>query len=117
MGKTVALIQAACTMGVTVGGGNDQEILAAKEYAVGVGMAFQIRDDILDVIGTLEALGKNVGVDAQNEKCNYVSLLGIEKATALVSEYTGRALTALTLFKGDTAVLREFARALAYREK
>ncbi len=115
-GKTVALIAAACRMGCIAGGGSGQLEDAAGKYAEGLGMAFQIRDDILDVLGDAEKLGKNVGMDSLREKRNYVSLLGVDKAQALVEEYTARAIAVLDHFPGDAAFLRELAQGLAGRE-
>ena len=116
MGKTVALIDAACRMGCVAGAGDEKLLKAAARYAEGLGMAFQIRDDILDVRGSVERLGKNVGMDSIRDKRNYVSLLGVEKAQALVDEYTASALAALNEFPGDTSFLRELALLLAQRE-
>lgn len=115
-GKTVALIQAACEMGVIAAGGGEDLLAAARDYAEGVGMAFQIRDDILDVLGDAGKLGKNTGMDSAHEKRNYVSLLGVERAQELVEEYTGEALKALDAFPGDSSFLRGFALELAGRE-
>lgn len=116
MGKTVALIDAACRMGCVAGAGGEQLLKAAGRYAEGLGMAFQIRDDILDVRGDAERLGKNVGMDSIRDKRNYVSLLGVEKAQSLVDEYTVSAVAALDAFSGDTSFLRELALILAQRE-
>lgn len=80
-------------------------------------MAFQIRDDILDVLGDAASLGKNVGMDAARDKRNYVSLLGVENAQRLVDSFTAQAEQALDAFPGDTGFLRELARSLATREK
>lgn len=115
-GKTVALISAACLMGCIAAGGGAVQLEAAKLYAEGLGMAFQIRDDILDILGDPEKLGKNTGVDSAREKRNYVSLLGVERAQALVEEYTQQAVTALNSFSGNVAFLRELALTLAKRE-
>ncbi len=115
-GKTVALISAACQMGVIAGGGNEAEQRAAARYAGSLGMAFQIRDDILDVIGDSAKLGKAIGSDSENKKSTYVSFLGLEAAQAKVEEYTNSAVTALAEFKGDTAFLENLARELAERE-
>lgn len=116
-GKTVALIRAACQMGCVAGGGDKSALTAAEEYAEGLGMAFQIRDDILDVTGETEKLGKNTGMDTMREKRNYVSLLGLEKAQQLVGDYTNRAVSALSAFSGDTAFLRDLATTLAERDR
>ncbi len=116
MGKTVALIAAACVMGCIAASGTEAQLEAARQYAEGLGMAFQIRDDILDVLGNSEKLGKNVGMDSIRDKRNYVSLLGVEKAQALVDEYTEKALSALNGFTGDLTFLRELAQSLKNRE-
>ena len=116
-GKTANLIMAACMMGCIAAGADDACIEAAKKYALHIGLAFQIRDDILDVAGNAEELGKNIGIDAQNGRCTYVSLLGLKKAQALVDSYTEIALEALNAFSGDTEYLRTFAVQLAKRNK
>lgn len=116
MGKTVALISAACRMGCIAAGGSDDELEAAGRYAEGLGMAFQIRDDILDVLGDSQKLGKNVGMDSTRDKRNYVSLLGVEKAQTLVEEYTQQAVEALGAFSGDASFLRDLALTLAKRD-
>ena len=115
MGKTVALLQAACVMGVISGGGSDTQQKAAAAYAEGVGMAFQIQDDILDVVGDPGLLGKNVGVDSKNGRFTYVTLYGLEGAKKLVNSYTEKALVALRDFSGDTQPLRDFAVQLSRR--
>ncbi|MBQ2668408.1 MAG: polyprenyl synthetase family protein [Clostridia bacterium] len=116
-GKTANLIMAACMMGCIAAGAEDKLVEAARNYALHIGLAFQIRDDILDVTGTAEELGKNIGIDAQNNRCTYVSLLGIEKAQQMVDTYTNTALEALAVFSGDTVFLRDFALQLANRTK
>lgn len=116
MGKTVALIAAACRMGCIAAGAGGTLQQAAEQYATGLGMAFQIRDDILDVEGDPQKLGKNVGMDTVLEKRNYVSLLGAEQAQKLVEDYTGQAIRALESFPGDTEFLTELAKSLERRE-
>ena len=116
MGKTVALISAACRMGCTAAGAVQEQLQAAEKYASGIGMAFQIRDDVLDVLGDAGKLGKNTGADCKQEKVNYVTLLGPQRAQILVESYTAEALEALQNFSGDTAFLKELARTLAGRE-
>ena len=115
-GKTVALIDAACRMGCIAAGAGEAQLAAAPRYAQGVGMAFQIRDDILDVLGDAETLGKNTGMDAARDKRNYVSLLGVETAQELVESYTGQAVDALGIFPQDQSFLAELAQALANRD-
>ena len=63
-----------------------------------MGLAFQIKDDILDVTSTTEVLGKNIGSDIENGKTTYVSLLGLVKAEELLREYTNKAISALSVY-------------------
>ncbi len=114
--KTGALICAACQMGCIAAGASEEKLQAAGDYAQNVGMAFQIRDDILDVQGTSEKLGKNVGVDEKNQKRNYVSLLGLEESQRLVERYTSQAVKALECFSAEAEFLTRFAESLAVRE-
>ena len=95
--KTGALIKAACLLGVLAGQGSDKQMEAAAAFAEHLGLAFQIRDDMLDVIGNAEELGKATGMDAG--KNTFVQLYGIEKCDALVKDNTQSALTQLTAFE------------------
>ena len=115
--KTACLIEAACMMGCICAHASDEEIAAAERYAHAVGVAFQIVDDILDVTSTTDELGKPVGSDQENEKSTYVSLLGIEKCREEVARLTEEAIEALSVFRGNTAALADFARKLASRRK
>lgn len=115
--KTANLIEAACMMGCIVAGADDEKVKAAERYAHGIGLAFQIVDDILDVTSTAEELGKPIGSDADNEKNTYMSLLGLDRCRELVDELTNEAVDALKAFDGDTAGLEDFARKLAERKK
>ncbi len=118
IGKTVCLIMAASVMGVIAAGGNSEKIEAAENFSMGIGLAFQIRDDILDVIGDADIMGKNVGVDNANNRKNYVTLYGLEKAQELVESFTNSAITALEIFdKSKTQELKSFALNLATRNK
>ena len=120
--KTGALLRAACMMGICASMGRrevDESCMdAAWHYATNLGLAFQIRDDVLDAISTAEELGKPVGSDAANQKATYVNLLGVEACEALVLDYTVRAKEALDAGRwlGDTAFLRELADSLAVRK-
>ena len=116
-GKTVALLKAGCIMGVIAAGGSEKQIKAAESYAQGLGMAFQIRDDILDVTGDPTTLGKNVGIDEKNDRFNYVSLYGLGGAQILVEQFTEEAVKALDVFENDTDGLKEYALKLINREK
>ena len=115
--KTANLIEAACMMGCIAAGADEEKVAAAEKYAHGIGMAFQIVDDILDVTSTAEELGKPIGSDADNEKNTFMSLLGIDRCRELVDEYTNEAIDALGAFDGDTSGLADFARKLAERKK
>lgn len=95
--KTGALISAACQLGVIAAGGSSEQQKAAAEYADAIGLAFQIRDDILDVIGDAETLGKATGMDAN--KNTFVRLYGIETCKEMVKMHTERALAALQSFE------------------
>ena len=111
--KTGALIRAACEMGVVCGGGSSAQRTSARCYADRVGLAFQIRDDVLDVIGDAEKLGKAVGVDAQ--KNTFVRLYGLESCQKLIETQTELACLALEDFE-NTTTLRETAEYLANRD-
>lgn len=93
--KTGDLIRAACQMGTVLGGGSEEQIQAAGVFAQHLGMAFQIRDDMLDEISSQEQLGKPIGSDAENDKSTFVRLFGLEKCQQLVEEETNAALQAL----------------------
>lgn len=110
--KTGKLIHAACVLGVIAGGGSDAQIEAAARFAAALGLAFQIRDDMLDVIGTEEEMGKGVGTDST--KNTFVRLYGLEKCNELVERYTQIAIDALSAF-ADTGFTRELAEQLTTR--
>lgn len=95
--KTGALIKAACKMGVLAGGGSYDHLRNAAVFAEHLGLAFQIRDDMLDVIGNAEELGKAVGVDTV--KNTFVQLYGLEKCEELVRTHTNLAKNCLEKFE------------------
>ena len=111
--KTGALIKAACVLGVMAANGTAQQEFAAMEFADHLGLAFQIRDDMLDVIGDAEKLGKATGMDG--EKNTFVRLYGLEKCAELVKEHTDAAIDALDVFE-DSEFMRELALSLVGRE-
>ena len=90
--KTGALIEAACAMGCIAAGADDDKIASAKRFASKIGLAFQIKDDILDVTGSLEKLGKMAGSDIENGKTTYVTLLGVEVSIGEVCVAAGVAV-------------------------
>lgn len=90
--KTGALIQAACCLGGVAAGVNDNYFEILNNYALSLGLAFQVCDDVLDVIGNENILGKPVGSDMEENKVNSVSLLGLEKAKIKAKQYTETAI-------------------------
>ncbi len=113
--KTGALIEAACALGCIVAKADDDKIQAAKQFASNIGLAFQIKDDILDVTSSFEKLGKSIGSDIENGKMTYVTLLGVEECQKLVDKLTDDALKALDAFENNEA-LKEYALYLAKRD-
>lgn len=101
--KTGSIIRSACVIGAIIADATDDEIDAVDEFATNLGIAFQIRDDILDVTGTAEELGKPIGSDAYLNKNTYVSIYGPDKANELVLEFSQKAKEALNKF-GDKAL-------------
>lgn len=115
--KTGALLIAACRMGVAAAGGSGEMLEAAAHYGACVGAAFQIRDDILDVISTSEELGKPVGSDAQEHKNTYMALLGEERCMVMVENLTNKAKSALCGTFNDTKFLCDLADSMVTRRK
>ncbi len=113
--KTGALLCAAAEMGCIVAGGGELARAAVCKYARKLGLAFQVRDDMLDVEGDPETLGKPVGSDQANEKTTFVSLLGMDGCRELVERLTEEAVEALGGFE-EAGFLTWLARALAGRE-
>ena len=115
--KTGALLIAACQMGVAAAGGNEKMLEAAARFGASIGMAFQIRDDMLDVLSTAEELGKPIGSDAEEHKNTYMALLGEKKCMELVVRLTEQAKSALGEAFTDTAFLCELANSMVSRLK
>ena len=111
--KTGALIVAACTMGVLAAQGSEAQLRAATDFANALGLAFQIRDDMLDVLGDAKKLGK--AVHADEKKNTFVSLYGLPQCEAYLQAENAKALAALDAFS-DTAFLRELTLRLASRD-
>ena len=115
-GKTAALLIAACVMGARLAGATPAQEQAARTFGEGIGLSFQIIDDILDVTADAAKLGKPVGADAENEKVTYVSLLGLDAARRLAQQRTAEAVEALAVFGADADGLRQLAEALLHRD-
>ena len=96
---------------------NDSRVLPARLYGEKLGLAFQIQDDILDVIGDSRELGKATGSDAQNHKQTYVTLHGLEESGREVERLTGEAVAVLDGFSGEHEFLKELLLHLVHRTK
>lgn len=114
--KTGAMIAGACKLGVAAAGGEDALRNAAEAYAYQLGMAFQIRDDMLDVVGDEATFGKPIGSDAEEGKVTFVDLLGLEGCTAAVRDCTERAKAAVAAYDAD-GFLATLADSLAERDQ
>lgn len=112
--KTAALIRGACIMGVACGGGTKEQERAAICYAEALGLAFQIRDDMLDVISTEEELGKPIGSDNEQGKTTFMTLFGASECEARVLRLTEEAKRAASCF-ADNQFLMELAESMAVR--
>lgn len=114
--KTGALISAACLMGCIAGGATEKQMAAASKFAYTLGIAFQIKDDILDVTGDSALLGKPVGSDAENNKTTYVTLEGLDKAQRDVQQLTDNAVVLLENFNNNDFLVM-LAKKLVNRNK
>lgn len=115
--KTAALIQAAMTIGAILAGGTEEQIAALEKCGYNIGIAFQIQDDILDVIGDSGELGKPVGSDEQNHKQTYVTLKGLERAQEDVSVLSQEAVRLLDAFGEKNEFLKQLVLELIHRRK
>lgn len=115
--KTAALLEAPLMIGAVLAGADERAVADMETAGRLTGLAFQIRDDILDVTSTDEELGKPVFSDARNEKTTYVTLFGTEEAERYVKELSTRAVSLLESYPGDTGFLREFILYMAERKK
>ena len=111
--KTSKLIEAACCMGAAAGGASEAQMNAARVYAQALGLAFQVRDDMLDVLGDATKMGKATGMDAN--KSTFISLYGVGECAKIIERQTERAIDALSCFD-DCDFLTQMAKMLAFRE-
>ncbi len=114
--KTGAIIKSSVTAGAILGGASDAEVSALEKFADYLGLAFQIEDDILDVTGSQEKLGKPIGSDIANDKTTYLSFVEIETAKKLVDEYSEKAMECLNIFGGKAKYLIELTKYLTNRD-
>ena len=115
--KTAALIQAALMIGAILAGADASDVEKIEHVAYNIGIAFQIQDDILDITGTTEVLGKPVGSDERNQKLTYVTYHGLEKSREEVQRLSTEALEILDSFKRKNEFLKELVKSLVTREK
>lgn len=113
--KTGAMIAGACRLGVAAAGGDADFLKAAAEYGYQLGLAFQIRDDMLDVIGDQDAFGKPIGSDQSEGKTTFVDLLGIDNCEELVLACTEKAKASVDAYDRD-GFLRTLADHMATRK-
>ncbi len=113
--KTAALIQAAMMVGAVLAGAGEADVEAVSQCAYNIGIAFQVQDDILDVIGDSDKLGKSVGSDAQNHKQTFVTMRGLEQSRAEVARLSGEAVSLLHAIKGDHDFLEQLILHLIHR--
>ena len=115
--KTGALIEASLISGAVLGGLNSDRISLLESYAQNIGLAFQVADDILNVEGDPEIMGKAVGTDRLRHKNTYPSLLGLEKSKDFARELVENALQALETFDEKATPLRAIAKYIIERKK
>ena len=113
--KTSALIEASMMIGAVLAGACDEDVEKIEQIAHKVGMAFQIQDDILDVIGDADTLGKAKKSDEKNNKTTYVSVKGLEQAQKDVAEYSKEAVTLLEELPYENEFLKELILNLIHR--
>ena len=117
MGKTGALFRAAIRSGAILGGASEAKLAALTTYADCFGLAFQITDDILDVVGDEAVIGKPVCSDERNEKSTYVTLTSLDEAKKLAADTVQQALEALEIFGDEAKFLRDLVKMLLERNK
>ena len=115
--KTAALIASSVTAGVILGGGNEEEIDSINRYGQRIGLAFQIADDILNIEGKRNVIGKEVGSDAARGKITYPYVFGIDESKRIQAELIGRAIEEIVGFSDRAWPLRDLARYIIERNK
>ncbi len=115
--KTAALIQASMVIGAIIAGGTEEQIAALEKCGYNIGIAFQIQDDILDVVGDSKELGKTVGSDVQNNKQTYVTIKGLEKSAEDVAALTEEAVKIFQGFAEKNEFLEQLVLKLINRRK
>mgnify|MGYP001107500293 CR=1 FL=1 len=115
--KTGALIKAAIVAGAILGGSTEEDVKKLDYYGQKLGLAFQIKDDILDIVGDTEVLGKKAKSDSDNNKTNFITTYGLNKCMEMCNSLTSECVEVLDKVEGDTAKLKEITLFLLNREK
>ena len=115
--KTGALIRASVKTGALLGGGDEEQVSALDNYASYIGLAFQVADDILNVTGNPELMGKATGTDENQNKATYPSLLGLEQSREFARECVRLALNELSMFDKKAEPLRAIASYIVERNR
>ena len=115
--KTGKLIVAAISGGALLGGGSGEQTKALVNYGMNIGLAFQVADDILDIEGDEEELGKTIGADSNRDKLTYPALFGKEESKKLAVRLTERAIESLDIFGEEANRLKEIARYIVERTR
>lgn len=115
--KTGALIEGSMLIGAYLAGASEEEISIIKEIAYGIGMSFQIQDDILDIIGDASVIGKPVLSDEKNNKTTYVTIHGLDESKKKVKELSLQSIKLLNSLPYRNEFLNEFVKALINRDK
>ncbi len=115
--KTAKMFRCAAVMGGICGGADEQQLESLGSYGLKIGLGFQIADDVLDVSGTSEQLGKTSGKDAKQGKATYPAIVGTARSKELANELADEAVVALESFGGKADILRQLARELLNRKK
>ncbi len=115
--KTAALIQSSMMIGAILAGAEDKQVKDIEKCAYNIGIAFQIQDDILDVVGTQEELGKPIGSDEKNHKQTYVSMNGMEQSVKQVEKMSREAMEIIDSVGGENEFLKELIVSLIHRTK
>lgn len=115
--KTGALIKASVLIGAIIAGATAEELDLLGEYSDRIGLAFQIKDDILSEIGNEEIMGKPVGNDREKGKCTYVTKFGLEKSQKILKKTTKEAVNIINNFGEEAKFLKELALYIQNRNK
>jgi geranylgeranyl diphosphate synthase type II len=115
--KTGAMIRAACRMGVLAASGNGEALARADAYGDAIGLVFQIADDILDVMGDPNTMGKPVRADAAAGRYTFPTVIGLEESWALAERKVAEAIAAVVPIEGEAGPLAALARYMLERNK